>query len=389
MSALDKNEIAALLESLCDRPFGGEDRRFGDDADGRSLDMQDMARRTAPELSRADGQRSGAPAQEAEDPYRDTAELASILSGTATDAQCHAFQVAAMTSSAVRLDAQSALAFVDGIEQAPLAAPAHLVEQVVGSARGALPGASSAAAGRRRSGIWSPVSERWLVAPRGRMAAAFAVLLMGGGLSWSLLRGPADAPDALSAMPVAASPKDAPIIIPEPTVSDPTKPAREPAPGPAAAPPPASALVHVPAPAQALADPCEASRLARPEAFAEAAATRPYGVARSEIAKRAVPNKQPRTAVASDPGCAVDADRRFVVNPAAEPAAAAAGKAALDAGRNPPADSGSVRAAQPAATVGGLDRDPPAAALSTPGSAPAAARPALPAMRPSAIAPSR
>jgi len=46
VSALDKNEIAALLESLCDRPFGGEDRRFGDDADGRSLDMQDIARRT-------------------------------------------------------------------------------------------------------------------------------------------------------------------------------------------------------------------------------------------------------------------------------------------------------------------------------------------------------
>jgi hypothetical protein len=380
--ALDKNEIAALLESLCDRPFGGEDRPFGGDADGRSLGMQDMARRSAPGLSRADGQRSGAPAQGAEDPRRDTAELASILSGTATDAQCHAFQMAAMTSSAVRLEAQSALAFVDGIEQVALAAPAHLVEQVVGAAGGATPRASE-------SVTWFRVSERWLVAPRGRMAAAFAVLLMGGGLSWSLLRGPADSPDALSPMPVAASPRDAPFIIPDPTVSDPTKRAREPAPGPAAVPSPASALVRVPAPAQALADPCEPSRLARSEALAEAAATRYSGIARSEIAKRAVPNKQPKTAAAPDPGCAIDADQRFVVNPAAEPAAAAADKGALDAGRNPPADSGSVRAAQPAAKVGGLDRDPPAAALSTPGPAPAAARPASPAMRPSAIAPSR
>jgi hypothetical protein len=376
--ALDKNEIAALLESLCDRPFGGEDRPFGGDADGRSLGMQDMARRRAPGLSGADGQRSGAPAQGAEDPRRDTAELASILSGTATDAQCHAFQMAAMTSSAVRLEAQSALAFVDGIEQAALAAPAHLVEQVVGAAGGATPRASE-------SGTWSRVSERWLVVPRGRMAAAFAVLLMGGGLSWSLLRGPTDSPDALSPMPVAASPRDAPFIIPDPTVSDPTKRAR----GPAAVPSPASALVRVPAPAQALADPCEPSRLARSEALAEAAATRYSGIARSEIAKRAVPNKQPKTAAAPDPGCAIDADQRFVVNPAAESAAAAADKGALDAGRNPPADSGSVRAAQPAAKVGGLDRDPPAAALSSPGSAPAAARPALPAMRPSAIAPSR
>ena len=59
------------------------------------------------------------------------ADLASILSGTATPAQCQAFQEAAMTSSAVRLEAQSALAFLDGIDAAPLAAPAHLVAQAL------------------------------------------------------------------------------------------------------------------------------------------------------------------------------------------------------------------------------------------------------------------
>jgi len=167
-----------------------------------------------------------------------------------------------------------------------------------GSARGALPGASSASAGRHRSGIWS----------RCRSAGSWPARPDGGGFRCPAHgRGPVvvAARDRRTLRTPSrrcrcGEPKDAPIIIPEPTVSDPTKPAREPAPGPAAAPPPASALVHVPAPAQALADPCEASRLARPEAFAEAAATRPSG---REIRdrKRAVPtsSREPRDRVRS------------------------------------------------------------------------------------------
>ena len=42
---------------------------------------------------------------------------------------CQAFEAQAARSAAVRLDAQSAQAFVDRLEQAPLAAPAHLVAQ--------------------------------------------------------------------------------------------------------------------------------------------------------------------------------------------------------------------------------------------------------------------
>ena len=131
---MDKNEIAALLESLCDRPFAADPQRppVTDASAGES----------APAPLRPEA--PGAAAIQADDPGRAAADLASILSGTATPAQCQAFQEAAMTSSAVRLEAQSALAFLDRIEAAPLAAPAHLVAQSLASAGGA---PSSGAAG--------------------------------------------------------------------------------------------------------------------------------------------------------------------------------------------------------------------------------------------------
>ena len=127
---MDKNKkIAALLESLCERPFEG-------DPQGRPPGMSAMGSRIAQALSDAQAPRSGsasepaASSRPADEPARLTAELAAILSGTAAVAPCQAFQEAAVTSGAVRLEAQSALAFVEGIEQAPLAAPAHLLEQV-------------------------------------------------------------------------------------------------------------------------------------------------------------------------------------------------------------------------------------------------------------------
>jgi hypothetical protein len=365
---LDKNEIAALLEALCERPFEG-------DRDGRPPAPQAIASRAGRALSHADEEQSGsmageAEAGQAESPGGETAALASILSGTATNAQCHAFQEAAMTSGAVRLDAQSALAFVDGIEQAPLKAPAHLVEQVLASAAGAPP--------RPRPGIWS----RLWGAPRGQVAAACAVMLVAGGLSWSLLLRPADLPADHSAVPVATNPDEGPPVsdiapkrAPEPAFAP--APALAPEPAPAFAPAPAPAFAPVPAPAapvlapasapsppplQALADPCEPRSLAASEAGA-----------RSRVEAKAAkpaPNRQPKTAAASapEPGCAVNAG-------------------AIEAGQNPQADQGAVRAARPAAKIGRFERDPPAAAASAPASSPSAgaARPASPALRPGPI----
>jgi hypothetical protein len=368
---LDKNEIAALLEALCERPFGG-------DPDGRPPGVQ--------ALSRADEEQSGAMARQseagqAESPGRETAALASILSGTATDAQCQAFQEAAMTSGAVRLEAQSALAFVDGIEQTPLKAPAHLVEHVLAIAAGA--------PSRSRLGIWSRLSG----APRRQVAAACGVMLMAGGLSWSLLLRPADLP-ADPAVPPATNPEAeppigdiAPKLAPAPAFAPAPAPTFAPTPAPEFAPAPAPAFVPVPAPAapvlapafvpvpapaapvlapapsppplQALADPCEPRSFAASEAGARSN--------REATAAKPAPDRQPRTAAvaAPDPGCTVDAG-------------------AIGAGQNPRADRSPVRAARPAAKVGRSDRDRPAAAASAPASAPAAA-----AKRPTAIAPPR
>jgi len=370
---LDKNEIAAKLEALCDRPFAG-------DQDGHPLDAQAIASRAARALSHTDAEQPGAiagqaEAGQAESPGREAAALASILSGTATGAQCHAFQEAAVASGAVRLAAQSALAFVDGIEQTPLKAPVHLVQQVLASAAGA--------PSRPRPSIWS----RLLGAPRGQVAAACVVMLMAGGLSWSLLLRPADH----AAEPAVTNPEPpigdgAPMIAPTPMPAfapAPPAPAFAPAPAPAFVPVPAPAapvLAPVPAPAapafapvpgpaapvlapappvQALVDPCE------PRSFAASEAG-----ARSKLAAEAAkptPNQQTRTAAVSapDPGCPV-------------------GASAVEAGRNPQADQGPVRAAKPAAKVGRADRERPAAAASAPASAisAGAARSAPPALRP-------
>jgi hypothetical protein len=361
---LDKNEIAALLESLCDRPFA--------DDPGRSPAMQDMAKRGALGLSHAATQQ-GVPSDAPDDPGRATAELAAILSGTATDAQCHEFQETATTSSAVRLDAQSALAFVDGIEQAPAPAPVHLVEQVLGSTGARALGTPDA---QRRPGAWSRIAGIRLGVGRARMVAACALLIMAGGLSWSLLLPPANSPQIRMPLPAVTNPGGAPLSNLDPAppapVSAPVSapilaPGSAPMPGPTAA--PASAPLSAPMPArdQALADPCEPRSLARSEA-----------ATRSETAKRAPSPPPKKTADASvpDPACA-DANPRVVTTPAAEPPA---GNAATAAGRTP-------QAARPASQLGGGDS--PAAVLSSPRSAPPAARPASPAKPSQAIPPPR
>jgi hypothetical protein len=356
---LDKNEIADLLEGLCERPFAG-------DQDGHPPAVQALASRAARALSHTDAEQPDSSADQAdagraESAGREAAALASILSGTATGAQCHAFQEAAVTSGAVRLEAQSALAFVDGIEQTPLKAPVHLVQQVLASA--------ASAPSRPRPGIWS----RLFGAPRRQVAAACVVMLMAGGLSWSLLLRPADLPADHAAEPVVTNPEPpigdgAPKLAPAPAFAPAPAPTFAPAPAPAFVPVPAPAApVLAPAPAlspsppplQALADPCE------PRSFAASEAG-----ARSKLAAEAAkptPNQQTRTAAVSapDPGCAV-------------------GAGAVEAGRNPQADQGPVRAAKPAAKIGRADRERPAAAASAPASTTSAgaARSASPALRP-------
>jgi hypothetical protein len=347
---LDKNEIAALLESLCDRPFA---------ADPQGPPVTDAS---AGESAPAPSETPGAAAIQADDPGRAAADLASILSGTATPAQCQAFQEAAMRSSAVRLEAQSALAFLNRIDATPLAAPTHLVAQTLASADAAPP--------RVRPGIWSRLMRR----PGRQAAAAFAVMLMAGGVSWSLLwRGdltgdgvavpPAMSPQAVGPLKVI-EPAPAPVALPGPLAPMPKAspagsefstqselPARSVAPlsaPPLLAQPAAPAFAPVPepppslpSPVQALTDPCGPRSVvtldSRARSKAEAKAAKPS------------PGQPPRTAAVStpDPGCGVGAVE---------------------------ADQGLVPAAKPAARIGRSDRTAPAAAPSAPAYAPAAAK---------------
>ena len=357
---MDKNEMAALLESLCERPFQG-------DQEGPAPAVQAFAHRVERALADAEQSASlaGQPETQAAESLKadkldqGSAGLASILSGTATHAQCREFQEAAGTSGALRLEAQSALAFVESVEQSPRAAPAHLVEQVLASA--------GRAPSRSRPGIWSRLSGSRLGRRRGQLVAACAVMLMAGGLSWSLLRAPAELPADHAVVPAAMSPEEgAPVGHSSP------KPAPAPAATPAAAPAPASVAPAALAPepglatspppaAQALADPCA------PGGFATAQAGAPSGI--EPKAAEPAPDRQPKTAAASapEPGCSVNAG-------------------ATEAGRDPQADQGALRGGRPAAKTGRFDRDPAAAATSAPAAPyPGAARPASPAMRPSAI----
>jgi hypothetical protein len=275
-----------------------------------------------------------------------------------------------MTSSAVRLEAQSALAFLGRNDAAPLIAPAHLVAQSLASAAGA--------PSRTQPGIWSRLMRR----PGRQVAAACAVTLMAGGVSWSLLwRGDltgdgarVGGPQAVA--PIKGEPAPAPVVLPGPLAPTPPAspagselPVRSESPSqselparsvaPFSAPPlpvrpaaPAFAPVPdlppaLPSPAQALTEPCGPRSVVTSDSRA-----------RSKVAAKAAkpaPAQPPRTAAVSapDPGCGADAVE---------------------------ADQAPVTAARPAAKIGRSDRSAPATARSAPGA---------PAKQPTAIVPAR
>jgi hypothetical protein len=345
---LDRNKIAALLESLCERPFAG---------DPETARPQDIAHRAAQALSKgqeasSSGETSADSSAGLDEGAIPPAALAAILSGTATAAQCDAFQDAAAISRAVRLEAQSALAFVDGVEQAPQMAPAHLVQEALASVRTTPPLAATSGG----SSFWS----RFV--PRRQAAAAFAVLLLGGGLSWSLLwRGGNYEGQTSPVVPAAFGPEEpqfragapAPagggiLAVPSdraPVVASPPAPSTR---GMIAPPQQAPATRPSLVPEEALVDPCA------PSSFARAAPPQVEAQALSDAVKRAPP-PPPKSAAAAVPEPSCEAGRRLLQSPSLEQAKEAA---------DPPADKGPIY--RPASRT---DRvDPPAA------SAPAAPR---------------
>jgi hypothetical protein len=271
-------------------------------------------------------------------------ELAAILSGTATPAQVEAFHQAAADSDALRLEAQSALAFVDGIEQAPLAAPASLVQHVLPAAPLRIAAAAAAPArvaiaGARKPDIWS----RFM--PRRQVAAACAVLLMASGLTWSVIRHEVrNQEEALPPLPAASPPADragpgdlagpgdrqldngrldalvrskapanaqVPMVAPVPGVEQ-GLPSLAPTGAPDAVPARRTAPASALPPAQALANPCAPSAGARREVTSPVV---------SQFAEKPAAGPAPKvaTAPAADPGCPAEEGRTLMQNTAAAP----------------------------------------------------------------------
>jgi hypothetical protein len=221
---LDKKDIATLIEALCDRPL----------AAGRP-ELSAPPRHSA--VAEVIGQSAKAPPNAVPDPESDvdrvTTVLASILSGMHVATARGAFDEAALRSASVRLDARSALAFLERTERSPQTAPVHLVEQILAAAAPQQPTSSGEAEPRVFSavlaGSWS--IRRW------RIAAAGIVLLVAGGLSWSVFwesarRAPVGAPPASatktsiessSLSDAPAEPKPAPTAIQRCKTSDLTK----------------------------------------------------------------------------------------------------------------------------------------------------------------------
>ena len=345
---LDRNEIAALLGSLCERPFGR-------DQEGQRGAIE--ASRLAQALTDAEAERRPDQAQsgQATRSGEVTAALASILSATATSAQCHGFQETAAISGAARLEAQSALAFLDE----------HRACTAGSACRS---GGGGAGVCRRRTaapaagGLVPP-----LVPPFGQPARQAA--RAGGGclrhpacrrliLVAARTSGPGhrprhraggDGPQRTGANRQIGSGVCAGTAF-DPGGSPGTRTDRS---GCTAPSPPV---------AQALADPC-----------APGSSATSQGGARSKFETNAakpapIPQLKTASVLGPDPDCAVSVG-------------------ASEGGRRPRADRGPVRAARPAAKIGTLDHDPAAAAAPAPYAGDA--RPASSAMRPSAVQPPR
>jgi hypothetical protein len=166
---VERKDIAALLESLCEHPLA-------DGQAGPSPEVEAFRREAAKALWQANAVRpeesditDAAPLREA---------LAALLSETGGEAARRTVADAVLQSPAARLDVQSVLAFVGAIEHSPQSAPARLVDEIL--ARDGARSAGSVAVREHagRANIWSLIVGRSWPAQGWRVAALCTVLLM-------------------------------------------------------------------------------------------------------------------------------------------------------------------------------------------------------------------
>jgi hypothetical protein len=160
---LDKNEIAGLIEALCDGPLDGQAEP--------SAELLALRREAAKVLGEAGG----------DTPDADVliAALAASLSGSANEAARKTLAELITHSAPARLDAESAASFVETIERSAETAPAHLAEEF--SEAGAAPAPRAAA-----EGFWSRVADGFRPARASRIVAACCVVLVASAATWSL-----------------------------------------------------------------------------------------------------------------------------------------------------------------------------------------------------------
>ena len=192
---LEKSEIIALIDALCERPL--EDGQADPPAE-----LQAFCREAAKALSQAGNASARRGPDTLADADRYTAALAALLSGSDAEPARRTVAEATLRSAAARLDAGSALAFVDAIEQSPQTAPSHLVEEMLEADRAAATGLAPRQ-GAGISALWRWIPGGAWSARTWRMAAACTVLMVAGVASWSVYRLETDASVRRSAAPMA------------------------------------------------------------------------------------------------------------------------------------------------------------------------------------------
>ena len=175
---MEKSEIIALIEALCERPLEGGQA-------GTPAELHAFCREAATALLQVGDPPTRPDLDTIADADRLTAALAALLSGSDAEALRRTVEEAMLRSAAARLDAEAAFAFVDAIENSQQTAPAHLVEEMLAAHRAAGTGSAPPRQAAAMSTVWSLIAGGSWSARRWRMAAACAVLLVAGVASWS------------------------------------------------------------------------------------------------------------------------------------------------------------------------------------------------------------
>jgi hypothetical protein len=344
---LDKNEIARLIEALCDGPL---DRQAEP-----SAELSALRREAAGAFAETGGDAPDADAL--------IAALAASLSGSANEAARKTLAELITHSASARLDAESAANFVETIERTAETAPAHLVAEFSETA----PAPRVAA-----EGFWSRVGAGFRPARISRIAAACCVVLVASAASWSIYWREGEHPASPPAPPAAMIESYAPAVAKTEsarTDSKKTEGAKTESASPTPAVADAPAPPAAPKPALAARQPCEPRDQIR-----EALRTRSSAVAEARKDKKRDDKQDVKQAdeLRAGNGCDAAPDADAAIRQAREDAErarqnAATPSAAAPAGNAPAAAAiGAVQAdkapaqtapAEPRFGAGGLPAD--------------------------------